>query len=273
MVLSLRYRLLCGLLRILVRCGVDERDLETAVLRYQLKILRRSGARPRFTTADRAFLAAAALLLSRDRWSSFLVRPDTLVRWNRELLRRPRQPSRRPRPPSARFVDQGADPSLRTGKPQVGLPQNQRRVAEARGRRLRDDHRHRASSRRPRPGAPPDRPHLDAVPQAADLRPAVLPRPIRRGAQPAGPRIGSEGGTGPEQRRPNCHRSPRTHPRGVVGTAEPTARHHLGCSAADTTCDSGPTASGDGNSRSRRTRGSCLNAGMSREPAATSPRS
>jgi hypothetical protein len=100
MLLSLRYRLLCGLLRILVRCGVDERDLETAVLRYQLKILRRSGARPRFTTADRAFLAAAARLLSRDRWSSFLVRPDTLVRWNRELLRRPRHPSRRPgRPP------------------------------------------------------------------------------------------------------------------------------------------------------------------------------
>jgi hypothetical protein len=57
--------------------------------------------RPRFTTTDRAFLAAAAQLLSPDRWRSFLVRPDTLLRWHRELLRRRRgRLSRRPgRPP------------------------------------------------------------------------------------------------------------------------------------------------------------------------------
>ena len=53
MLLSLRYRLLCGLLSLLVRFGVGERDLEAAVLRHQLKILGRGGARPRFTTADR----------------------------------------------------------------------------------------------------------------------------------------------------------------------------------------------------------------------------
>jgi putative transposase len=102
MLWSIRYRLLCGLLRLLVRCGVHERDLETVVLRCQLKILRRQGGkRPRFTTADRAFLAAAARLLSRDRRRSFLVGPDTLLRWHRELLRRcPQGPSRRRgRPP------------------------------------------------------------------------------------------------------------------------------------------------------------------------------
>src|SRR6266542_1860732 len=65
MLLSLRYRLLCGLLRLLVRCGVGERDLEAAVLRHQLKIRRRGGVRLRFTTADRSFLAAAARSLSR----------------------------------------------------------------------------------------------------------------------------------------------------------------------------------------------------------------
>jgi len=54
MLLFLRYRLLCGLLRLLVRCGVDERDLEAVVLRRQLKILARGGTRPRLTTADRA---------------------------------------------------------------------------------------------------------------------------------------------------------------------------------------------------------------------------
>jgi hypothetical protein len=97
---SIRYRLLCWLLRLLVRCGLDELDLETAVLRHQLKVLRRGGVRARFTNADRAFLAAAARLLSRDRRTSFLVGSDTLVRWHRELSRRRRPPSRRQgRPP------------------------------------------------------------------------------------------------------------------------------------------------------------------------------
>ncbi len=101
MLLFLWYRLVGALLRVLLRCGVDERDLETAVLRHQLEILRRGRTRLRFTAADRAFLAAAAGLLSQHRWRSFLVRPDTLVRWHRELSRRRRgHHSRRPgRPP------------------------------------------------------------------------------------------------------------------------------------------------------------------------------
>jgi hypothetical protein len=54
----------------------------------------------RFTTADRAFLAAAARLLSPDRRKSFLVGRDTLVRWHRELAVGRRRRSRRPgRPP------------------------------------------------------------------------------------------------------------------------------------------------------------------------------
>ncbi len=101
MLWSFRYRPLCGLLRLLVHCGIDERDLETVVLRHQLRILRRGGTRPRYTTADRALLAAAARVLSRGRWRSFLVRPDTLTRWHRELLHGgPRHRSRPPgRPP------------------------------------------------------------------------------------------------------------------------------------------------------------------------------
>jgi hypothetical protein len=101
MLWCIRYRLLCGLLRLLVRSGDNAMELETAVLRHQLKVLRRGGRRPRFTAADRAFLAAAARLLSRDRCKSFLVGPDTLTRWHRDLLRgRRRRRSRRPgRPP------------------------------------------------------------------------------------------------------------------------------------------------------------------------------
>ncbi len=98
--MAMCYRLVRGVIRLFLRCGVDERELEAAVLRHQLKILRRGGVRPRFTDADRAFLAAAAGFLSRDRWRSFLVGPDTLVRWHRELLRRRGRRSRRPgRPP------------------------------------------------------------------------------------------------------------------------------------------------------------------------------
>src|SRR6266542_4119372 len=101
MLRAMRYRLVRSVIRLLLRCGVDERELEAAVLRHQRKILRRGGARPRFTTADRAFLAAAFRLLSRERWRSFLVRPDTLARWHRELRGgRRRRHSRRPgRPP------------------------------------------------------------------------------------------------------------------------------------------------------------------------------
>jgi hypothetical protein len=67
MLWSIRYGLVCWLLRLLVRCGLDELDLENAVLRHQLKVLRRGGRRVAFTTADRAFLAASARVLSRDR--------------------------------------------------------------------------------------------------------------------------------------------------------------------------------------------------------------
>src|SRR6266542_1903463 len=68
-------------LGLLVRMGVDDRDLEIAVLRHQLRIISRRGNRSRYRTADRAFLAAASRLLPRERWSAFLVCPDTLTRW------------------------------------------------------------------------------------------------------------------------------------------------------------------------------------------------
>jgi hypothetical protein len=96
MLWSIRYRLLCWLLRVLVRCGLDELDLETVVLHHQLKVLRRGGRRVLFTTANRAFLAAVARVLSRNRWKSFLVGPDTLARWHRDLLKRRSGPGSRP---------------------------------------------------------------------------------------------------------------------------------------------------------------------------------
>ncbi len=103
MLWSIRYQLLCRLLRLLVRCGLDELDLETLVLHHQLNVLRRGGRRVLFTTADRAFLAAAARVLSRHRWKSFPVGPDTLLRWHRDLLRR--TSGRGSRPPGRPRLD------------------------------------------------------------------------------------------------------------------------------------------------------------------------
>jgi putative transposase len=76
------------LARLLVLQGTDggTKDLEILVLRHQLGVLRRKTGRPRFTTLDRVLLAAASRALTRDRWASFLVTPQTLLRWHRTLV-------------------------------------------------------------------------------------------------------------------------------------------------------------------------------------------
>jgi putative transposase len=63
-------------------------DVEIAVLRHQLMVLRRQVTRPRYTPADRLVLATLAKLLPRERWPVFLVTPATLLRWHRDLVAR-----------------------------------------------------------------------------------------------------------------------------------------------------------------------------------------
>jgi hypothetical protein len=79
------------------------KDVEIAVLRHQLQVLRRQVKRPEFRPADRALLVVLSRALPRRRWSIFLVTPDTIVRWHRRLVtRRWTQPYRRVgRPPLA----------------------------------------------------------------------------------------------------------------------------------------------------------------------------
>ena len=90
MLLSILYLLLRRLFGPFARfsSGNGSKDVEIAVLRHQLKVLRRQVARPSFRPIDRAFLTAAARALPRDLWPSFLVTPQTLLRWHRELVRR-----------------------------------------------------------------------------------------------------------------------------------------------------------------------------------------
>ncbi len=49
---------------------------------------RRQAARPRFTWSDRALVSTLGHLVPRERWTSFLVTPDTILRWHRALVRR-----------------------------------------------------------------------------------------------------------------------------------------------------------------------------------------
>jgi len=68
--------------------SVSALEIENAVLRHQLAVLRRKAGRPRFRRMDRVLIAAGSRMLPRDRWSCLLVTPQTLLRWHRELVRR-----------------------------------------------------------------------------------------------------------------------------------------------------------------------------------------
>lgn len=63
------------------------KELEIVVLRHELAVLRRQISRPRLDESDRVFLAAAGQFLGRAS-RSFFVRPDTLLGWHRQLVRR-----------------------------------------------------------------------------------------------------------------------------------------------------------------------------------------
>ncbi len=107
---KLVYLTLCRsiqLLALLAR-GDAAKDLEILVLRHQLAVLRRQVPRPQFEPADRALLAAVSRALPRARWSCFLVKPDTLLRWHRRLVAGAwTYPHRRPgRPPLDEHLQQ-----------------------------------------------------------------------------------------------------------------------------------------------------------------------
>ncbi len=64
------------------------KELEIVVLRHELAVLRRQVGRPRLGDSDRVFLAAASRVLRGTGRHSFFVRPDTLLGWHRQLVRR-----------------------------------------------------------------------------------------------------------------------------------------------------------------------------------------
>jgi putative transposase len=64
------------------------KEFEILLLRHELAVLRRQSARPRLTRADRALFAALSRAVPRTAWTSLAVKPDTLLRWHRQLVAR-----------------------------------------------------------------------------------------------------------------------------------------------------------------------------------------
>ena len=87
-----------------------EKEVEILALRHQLLVLQRQAGKPAFTDTDRVILAGLLHHLPRERLRRLLllVRPDTILRWHRDLLRRRHAatcvPKRRGRPPTVRSI-------------------------------------------------------------------------------------------------------------------------------------------------------------------------
>ena len=80
-------RLLLDLALVWARCGTA-RDLELLASRQEVRVLRRRTKRIARRPGDRLVFAALSRCLPRAGWQAFPVRPETLLRWHRELVRR-----------------------------------------------------------------------------------------------------------------------------------------------------------------------------------------
>jgi hypothetical protein len=119
------FSLLYFLVRRLLGAGSrlqDEKDIELLVLRHELKVLQRQVKRPRLHRLDRVLLAAASRAMTRSIWSSFVVRPETLLHWHRELVgkkwtyRRRGHPGRTPIEPEHVLTRSDADRAALIGQ-------------------------------------------------------------------------------------------------------------------------------------------------------------
>ncbi|MER6948159.1 hypothetical protein ABT294_29425 [Nonomuraea sp. NPDC000554] len=97
----------------LLPMGDRDKDTEILALRHQITVLERQlgvATRVRFAPEDRAFLSALLTSLPREvlRRLRLLVRPDTVLRWHRDLLKqrhaRSCRPTRPGRPPTVRSI-------------------------------------------------------------------------------------------------------------------------------------------------------------------------
>ncbi len=86
------FAFLYGCIRLLldvadVRLRLHDPEAEVLLLRHELRVLRRQIKRPQVTPADRMIMAAFHRLISRPGLGG-LVKPETVLGWHRELVRR-----------------------------------------------------------------------------------------------------------------------------------------------------------------------------------------
>ena len=103
MLLGLTYQLMRFIDLVLVRTRSDTQlRAEVLALRHQLRVLERKHGKPAWQPADRILLAGLSRLLPKSGLPSLLPKPETLLRWHRDLVRRKwaafRQRPRRQRP-------------------------------------------------------------------------------------------------------------------------------------------------------------------------------
>jgi putative transposase len=89
--LSFVWRLVRRVVKLLRASRMDAaaKDAEIPVLRHQLAVLQRQVTRPRFSWSDRVVIATVAKLVPCERWTAFLVTPETILHWHRAQKRRP----------------------------------------------------------------------------------------------------------------------------------------------------------------------------------------
>jgi putative transposase len=87
---SFLYTVVCVLLdRVVVRTpSARAQTIEVLALRHQVRVLRRHARRVPWRPGDRCFLAALGRCLPRAEWWRLPVRPETLLRWHRDLVGR-----------------------------------------------------------------------------------------------------------------------------------------------------------------------------------------
>jgi putative transposase len=90
MALFFEYRAFVRILQLLrlSRRDSDELAIEVVMLRHEVSVLRRQVTRPALQPSDRALLAGLSRLLGRSRQGRFFVKPETLLRWHRDLVGR-----------------------------------------------------------------------------------------------------------------------------------------------------------------------------------------
>ena len=108
MLLSVMYAVVGLLLDLLLAQTPAARAqaVDLLALRHEVRVLRRQVRQTHWRAADRLLLASLSRRVPRAEWASFPVRPETLLRWHRALVRRTwaafgrrRGPGRPPLPP------------------------------------------------------------------------------------------------------------------------------------------------------------------------------